>query len=98
MSAVPAHPHPLTGLPLGNVRPDRIDPSRNLVAWHARVLQSWKAPLLYEDIAVTDATCLYFDPDMEASGLWNRAFHHFEISTGSADLHCLHFLGPQEWG
>jgi hypothetical protein len=87
---MPAHAHALARFPLRDIIADGVDASRNLVARHPRVLQSWKARLLHDGITVTDAAGLYLDSDLRPPGLWNGAFHYFEISTRFADLRDFH--------
>src|SRR6185295_4620989 len=70
--------------------PTAVDASGNLVARNPRVLQSGKARLLHDGITVTDAAGLYLDSDLRPPGLWNGAFHYFEISTRFADLRDFH--------
>src|SRR5206468_2016841 len=52
MSAVPAHPGPLAGLPVNDIRPDRIDASGDLVARNTRILQARPETILDQHIAV----------------------------------------------
>ena len=86
MSAMPADADALAGLPLRDVGANRVDASGNLMAGNARVLQSGKARLLYDGVAVADAAGFNLDPNLGAARLRNRTFDDFEVSTGFADL------------
>ena len=92
VSAMPAHAHTLAGFPLRDVSPNRVDASGDLMARNARILQSGKARLFYDNVAVADAAGLNLDPYLGAAGFRNRALHHFEVSTWFADLYGFHIF------
>jgi hypothetical protein len=98
MSAMPADTYPLSGLPLRDLGPYRVDVPRDFMARDARVRQSGKPRLLYDGVAVANAASLNFDSDLGATGFRNRALDYFEISTRLIDLYGFHRFCPQEFG
>src|SRR6185369_2036465 len=98
VSAVPAHTHPLPGLPLRDVCPDGINAPGDFMTGDARVRNSGEPRLLYQGVAVADAASFNLDPNLGTTRLRNRALHDFEISTRLADLRGFHSFDPQGRG
>ncbi len=93
---MPADTYPLTGLPLRDVRPYRVDAPGDFMARDAGVRQSGKPRLLDDGVTVADAASFNLDSDLGAAGLRNRALDYFEISTRLTDLYGFHRFSPQE--
>jgi hypothetical protein len=69
---------------------DGIDSPSDLVPGNARVLNAWIVSLFDQHITVTDTASLNLDTNLTPSGLRDRAFDNFEISTRFADLNGFH--------
>ncbi len=89
VSAVPSQADPLASFPEGDVGPNRIDASGNLMARHSRILNSRPVSPFHQRVAVADAASFHLDAYLPAAGLWNRAVHNFKIPSWLADLYGL---------
>src|SRR5678816_638871 len=72
--------HCVTSSPTASMRP--------AISWPGT--RGYCNPGKPDGITVTDAAGLYLDSDLRPPGLWNGAFHYFEISTRFADLRDFH--------
>jgi hypothetical protein len=74
MSAVPAHANSLALAPIRDAGADRIDASGDFVTRHTWILKSRPEPVFNEHIAVADAACFHFHPDLPGARFREVAF------------------------
>src|SRR5262245_47153319 len=86
MSAVPANANPLTFFPVRHTAPKRVDPSRDFMTRHPRILEPRPHPFFYEHVAVANAARFDFHSNLSGAWLWIGAFHQFQIAARFADL------------
>ena len=72
VAAVPADSHAIADRPRGHVGTDGIDHSRDLMAGHARILETGPMALLDEKVAVADTAGGDFHTDGARSGFGKR--------------------------
>lgn len=63
MSSVPSHANSLAWFPFTRARTYRIDDPGNFMTRHTRVLDARPQTILGKNIAMTDPTGLYFNPE-----------------------------------
>ena len=90
LAAVPAHAHALPLLPGGNARAHRVDHARHFMSWHARILDPRPPAFHRQHVAVTNSTCLYFDPHLSRARFGNLPLHHFKARSRLRDLRRFH--------
>ena len=92
MPAMPAHPDALAVFPPGDAAAARIDPPRDFMARHTRILKPGPQALFNEHIAVANAARLHLHAHLSSAGLTDVAFYQFPVSAWFADLRRLHFV------
>jgi hypothetical protein len=90
MAAVPADSDPLAGLPSDDTLADRIHHSDDFMSWDSGVFDTWKNPILYNRVAVTNPARLYLDSNRSSTWLRDFTVHDFKGSRRSRDLNCAH--------
>jgi hypothetical protein len=90
MATMPANSHPLPVFPLSDVGANRIDPPRDLMPGHSRVLQTREESFFSQYVAMTDSTGLNLYPHLCAPRFRHRPLDNFEVSTWLAYLHHFH--------
>jgi hypothetical protein len=90
MTTMPADSGPLALLPIRDARTDGVDHTGHFMTRDTRIDQTGPVPVLGEDIAMADATCLDLDPDPIGARFRNRTFDNFQCTAGSGDLYGYH--------
>ena len=90
MAAVPADSHAIADRPRGHVGTDGIDHSRNLMAGHARILETGPVALLDEKVAVANAAGGDFYADRAGAGLGEGTLGDREVGAWFCKLYDLH--------
>jgi hypothetical protein len=88
MTAVPTQTDPLAGLEHGNIRPNCVEDSGDLVAWNAGVLNAGPEAQLGKRIAVANAAGLDTDSNVSRARLGELALDNLKVSAGGGHLHC----------
>src|SRR5436190_778936 len=85
-----ADPDALAHPPAVHALAERFDHAGDLVPRHARMVDSGKAALLDERIAVADAARVYAHERLAEAGLGDLSLDQLELAAGLAHLHCPH--------
>jgi hypothetical protein len=88
--AVPTNADPLALGPTHDASANCVNESGHLMSRNSRILNAGEGPLLYQRVAVADATRLYLDAYLPRSWLWNFSFDKFKGTIRLSHLYDTH--------
>jgi len=90
VTAMPAYADPLSGLPIGNVGADRVDPAGDFMTGNSWILNAGPMSFLDQSIAATDPTGFHLDTHLRTTRVGNVSLDELEGAAGFWYLHCFH--------
>ena len=92
VSAVPSDADAIADFPIASIFAERLDDAGDFMARRAWIGDARPCALLGEQVAVTYAACVNFDPDLSARRLENFFIDQFEGAFGLFDSSGFHFF------